>query len=262
MRAGTVRGVARASGRPRVLIAGGATWPNEPSGWTLIADTTWESAEVGAWSSGTRDGWSIKFVDATRSAAIETVADSTIGEGRAVTHIYPASHTGGGGGEVYRAIGGTYRQIYVGMYVRLSADFYGHGGSAINKLAYVRVDNSGTEGLMWVEYRFAGASEPMEPYLVNQLPNGGSGGIETGLSSGYPTRGTWHRVEMRMDLDTPRRIRYWVDGTLWIDDTAFAGGSAGRISEVTLSGILGGVGAASNPAEQRMQYDRVRVVVN
>jgi len=227
MRAGTVRGVARASGRPRVLIAGGATWPNEPSGWTLIADTTWESAEVGAWSSGTRDGWSIKFVDATRSAAIETVADSTIGEGRAVTHIYPASHTGGGGGEVYRAIGGTYRQIYVGMYVRLSADFYGHGGSAINKLAYVRVDNSGTEGLMWVEYRFAGASEPME-----------------------------------LDLDTPRRIRYWVDGTLWIDDTAFAGGSAGRISEVTLSGILGGVGAASNPAEQRMQYDRVRVVVN
>lgn len=238
------------------------SWPNEPSGWTLIADTTWEAADTGAWTTGARDGWSLKFLDSTRDVSIDTVGDSVIGESRVLSHNYPPSHVGGGGVEPYRAIGGAYRQIYLGMYVQLSANFYGHGGSAINKLAYIRVDNSGVDGMMWIEYRFAGASQPVEPYLVNQLPNGGSGGIATGLTSGYPTRGTWHRVEVRLDLDTPRRVRYWVDGVLWIDNTTFAGGGAGRISEVTLSGISGGIGNAGNPSAQTLRYDRVRVVAN
>ena len=257
MRGTVLRGPVRAASGVSV-----ASWPNEPAGWTLLADTTWEAADLGAWTSGTRDGWSFKFADATRDVSIVTVSDSAIGESRALSHNYPASHDGGGGVEVWRAVGGTYRQIYLGVYVQLSAGFHGHGNSAINKLAYVRVDNAGTEGLMWIEYRFAGTSEPLEPYLVNQLPNGGSGGIPTGLTSGYPTRGTWHRVEMRMDLDAPRRIRYWVDGTLWMDNTAFGGGTAGRISEVTLSGILGGIGATGNANPQTMRYDRVRVAVN
>ena len=267
-RMGPVR-VGRGIGRPAgAAFAGGGggggaapSWPNEPAGWTLLADTTWEAADVGAWTSGTRDGWSQKFLDATRDASIETVGDSIIGESRAMTYTYPVDHTGGGGVETFLTVGGTYRSIYLGMYVKLSANWYGHGASGINKLAYIRTAGAGSP-LMWVEYRAVGAAQPLEPYMVDQMV-GGSGGITTGLSSGYPLRGQWARVEMRLDLDAPRRVRYWVDGTLWIDNTTFTGSSSGeRIIEVTLSGIMGGVGASSNPEVQTMQYDRVRVVAN
>jgi hypothetical protein len=257
MRGAVLRGPVR-----RPTSGGGSpSWPNEPAGWTLIADTTWEAADLGAWASGTRDGWSIKFVDATRDAAIETISDGVIGESRALTHVYPIDHTGGGGGEPWLAVGGTYRSLYLGMYVRLSANWYGHGPSGINKLAYIKTEDASFSA-MWVEYRAAGASAPLEPYMVNQLVGGSGSGITTGLTSGYPVRGNWARVEVRLDLDAPRRVRYWVDGTLWIDDTTFTGAAAGRINEVTLSGIMGGVGASANPEIQRMQYDRVRILAN
>jgi hypothetical protein len=238
-----------------------ASWPNEPVGWTLISDTDWESATLGTWTTGTRSGWSLKFQDSTRDQVIENINDSIIGESRVMSHRYPPNHIGGGGAEPYINIGGNYRSLYIGMYVQFSSNWYGHDGSGINKIAYISTEDE-LFSAMWIEYRSPGSSEPLEPYLVNQLVDSGGPGIETTLTSGYPVRGNWHRIEVRMDLDTPRRVRYWVDGVLWIDNNTFTGAASGRINGVTLSGIMGGIGNANNPQEQFMRYDRVRILCN
>ncbi|MFN9213028.1 MAG: hypothetical protein ACK53A_14955, partial [Gemmatimonadota bacterium] len=57
------------------------------------------------------------------------------------------------------------------------------------------------------------------------------------------------------------RARYWLDGVLAVDAPNIGGPSATTFSvtEVTLSGILGGTGPSGNPQAQFIEYDRVRI---
>lgn len=232
-------------------------FPNEPSSWTLVSDATFESSPLGPFTSGTRDGWGVKFSsDTSRTDAVETITDSVIGETVALTHNYPAFHVGGGGPEFFQDIGGNYRSLYLGMYVKLSANWFGHQGSGINKLAYIQTADANFS-VMWVEYAAEGQSQPLRPYLVNQLIGGGGSGIVTNATTGFPERGSWARIEVIIELNVPR-IRYWVNGQLFID-SSFGVSTSQRINGVTLSGIMGGIGQSGNPQAQKMQYDRVRI---
>lgn len=237
-----------------------ASWPNEPNGMTVVSpgSTGWESVTEGNWTSGTRDGWQIKFLDGSRSVGIAS-SSSIVGEQRTLRHTYPANHISGGGVEAYLSVPGNYTRVYLGMYVRVSPNFHGHGGSGINKLAYIRTSAPGNVwSSLWVEVLGAG-NQTLVPYFVNQLNGGTPGRIP---ESTLPfSRGDWHRVEVLFEMAPVARARYWLDGVLAVDAPNIGGPSATTFSvtEVTLSGILGGTGPSGNPQEQFIEYDRVRI---
>ena len=225
-------------------------FPNEPENYVLVIDSTFNDAPLGTWEEGTVDGWGQKFLDSTRSAAIEHV-QGAFGTSQALTYIYPPNHQSGGGVEAYVNTPGM-QSCYVGAYVRLSENFYGHP-STITKVFYIQgTSQIGAWNAMWFQSNAAGTNA-LTPEIINQL-EGGIGG-RYGGTSGAIQRGEWHLLEGLLELPEGR-TRYWVDGTLEVDQTV--GGPEG-VQGITLSGILGGVGDTQNPEEQRMQFDRVRV---
>lgn len=237
-----------------------ATWPNEPAGMTVVSagSTGWEGVAASDWTSGLRDTWQLKFVDGTRS--VGTVeSTSIIGERIALRHTYPANHVGGGGVEPFLPVPGSFTRVYLGMYVRVSPNWFGHGGSGINKLAYIRTSAPGEAwSALWVEV-LGGGTQTLFPYFVNQLNGGTAGRIP---ESTLPfSRGDWHRVEVLFEMAPVARARYWLDGVLAVDATNVGGpsGATFSVTEITLSGIMGGVGPSGNPQPQFLEYDRVRV---
>jgi len=233
------------------VVAPSAIWPNDP-GTTTINETDWSSGTLGTWNSGAMLNWQPKFYNGTRSNSIVSAAGPN-GETRLLRFTYPASHTGGGGVEVYIDILNATR-VYVGMHFRLSSNFYGHP-SGIHKLFYIQGQGP-TSNMMWYEDNGVGDEASRTIQIVNQLA--GRVGDDRVGSYGI-SRGVWHLIEATLDMTTTPRgsTKVWVDGVLRINYVG-TGGPASLIG-VTLSGIMGGIGATGNPAEQTYDIARVRV---
>ena len=229
------------------------SWPNEPVGFTTIADTNWETAQIGTWTGGTVDGWTQKFASSARSLAFESISDGLLDESRALAFIYPPQHMGGGGVEISRGFS-PYKKIYVAMYFKVSSNFYGHP-SSIHKLFYIEGSDPSSD-MMWYEANGIGDSAHRYTEIVNQLA-GRAGDARVG--NGAITRGDWHLIETVLDMTTNPRgsTTVWVDGVQKINYVGIGGPT--DIVGVTLSGIMGGIGATSNPSEQKFLVDRVRV---
>jgi len=242
---------------PRLL------WPNEPAGFTLVTPQSsgFETDTLGSWTSGTRSGWGLKSLDATRSVSITSIADSILGESRTLRHSYPANHTGGGGVEPHFSLSGTYSRIYLGMYVRVSPNWVSHRDSGINKLAYIQANDLAFRS-MWIEVTDYYGNGGLWPTLINQLGGFDGNGRYDSTTTEF-TKGAWHLVEVVLEMrGNGERARYWLDGVLQIDQTGIGGplASAG-LTGVTFSGILGGIGPVGNPQAQFMEYDRIRIAV-
>jgi polysaccharide lyase-like protein/fibronectin type III domain protein len=228
---------------------GGGAWPHEPSGFTVIEETGWES--------GTLGNWYRIFGSSDKPITVERIADSPIGESRALQIGYNPGHVGGGGTELRYDIPAASRgnEIFVGYYVQVSPQWQGHS-SGINKMLYLH-DGGDVFSAMWYEI-FGSGSSPLDLFVVNQSGSGPSG-IRENVNQIAFRRGQWHRVEIYQKQGAANNgiVRVWVDGVLAIDrsdvDTR-----AAPVDNITISGIWGGVGDRKNQADY-MRFDRIRV---
>ena len=224
-------------------------WPNEPSGFTAIEETGWESGTLGLW-------YRI-FQSSNKPINVTSIANSLIGESRTLQIDFPAGHTGGGGTELRYDIPSAQRrnEIYVGYYVQVNSQWQGHN-SGINKMVYLH-DGGSQFAAMWYEI-FGSGSNPLDLYVVNQ--SGGSpSGMRENVNQITFTRGQWHRVEIyqRQGASNNGIIRVWVDGVLAID-RADVNTRSTPVDNITISGIWGGVGDTKNQADY-MRFDRIRI---
>ena len=219
------------------------TFPNEPSGFTVIEETGWEA--------GTLGNWSRIFQSADKPVTIETVGDSPLGESKVLQIGFAAGHEGGGGTELRYNIPSTARpsELYVGFYIQVSADWQGHS-SAINKMVYLSDGDANTFSATWYEM-FGSGSNPLDLYVVNQS----STGFHENVNQIVFQRGRWHRVEIYQQQGG--LIRVWVDGALAIDRLSGSTRTT-PFDGVVLSGIWGGIGDSKDHWDY-MRFDRVRI---
>jgi hypothetical protein len=225
----------------------GGLFPNEPVGFTVLEENTWESGLLGTWFR--------KFTSADRPITIVPISDSPLGEGRALELGFNAGHVGGGGTELEYNIPVALRprEMFVGYYVQVNSAWQGHN-SGINKMVYLD-DGGASFSAMWYEMFGSGAS-PLGLYVVNQ--SGGSpAGIHENVTPVNFTRGVWHKVEIYQKQGLPGIVRVWVDGILAIDRSdVFTRDAA--IGMVTISGIWGGVGDSKTQFDY-MRFDHIRI---
>ena len=222
-------------------------FPNEPSGMTLIQESTWETGLLGSWFR--------KFTSTDKPITIVPITDSPLGEGQALEIGYLAGHQGGGGTELEYDIPTLLqpREMFVGYYVQVSSNWQGHS-SAINKMVYLD-DGGASFSAMWYEM-FGSGSQPLGLYVVNQSGSGPAG-IHENVQAVNFTRGVWHKVEIYQKQGSPGIVRVWVDGVLAIDRSdVFTRDAA--IGMVTISGIWGGIGDTKAHFDY-MRFDHIRI---
>ena len=222
-------------------------FPNEPSGFTLIQESNWETGLLGSWFR--------KFTSADKPITIVPISDSPIGEGQALQIGYNAGHVGGGGTELEYDIPAALqpREMFVGYYVQVSSNWQGHS-SAINKMVYLD-DGGATFSAMWYEM-FGSGSQPLGLYVVNQSGSGPAGMHENVQAVNF-TRGVWHKVEIYQKQGSPGIIRVWVDGVLAIDRSDVYTRDA-AIGMVTISGIWGGIDDVKQHFDY-MRFDNIHI---
>jgi hypothetical protein len=235
-------------GRPAPEEGAGA-WPNEPAGFTVTEETGWESDGLRAWYR--------VFESSDKPITVASIADSPIGESKALQIDYPAGHAGGGGTELRYDIARQDRrnEIYVGYYVQVNPQWQGHE-SAINKMIYLHDGGSSEFSAMWYEM-FGAGDGSLDLYVVNQSGRGPAG-IRPAHSVAF-TRGQWHQVEIYQKQGAAQDgvVRVWVDGVLAIDRSDVDTRST-PIDNITISGIWGGVGDSKQHADY-MRFDRIRI---
>jgi hypothetical protein len=224
-------------------------WPNEPSGFTVIEETGWESGSLGAWYRIHQSG--------DKPINVGSITNSIIGESKTLQLDYPAGHGGGGGTELRYDIASQDRrnEIYVAYYVQVNPQWQGHD-SAINKMVYLH-DGGAQFAAMWYEM-FGSDASPLGLYVVNQSGSGPAGMHENANAITF-TRGQWHRVEIYQKQGASQNgiVRVWVNGVLAIDRSD-VGTRSTPIDNVTISGIWGGIGDTKNQADY-MRFDRIRI---
>src|SRR6185436_9926161 len=224
-------------------------WPHEPSGFTVIEETGWESGTLGAW-------YRI-HQSADKPINVVPITNSIIGDAQTLQLDYLAGHVGGGGTELRYdiALQDRRNEVYVAYYVQVNPQWQGHS-SAINKMVYLHDGGTGFAA-MWYEM-FGSGSNPLGLYVVNQSGSGPAG-MHENVSAVNFTRGQWHLVEIyqKQGASLNGIVRVWVDGVLAIDRSD-VGTRSNPLDNITISGIWGGVGDVKNQADY-MRFDRIRI---
>jgi hypothetical protein len=227
----------------------GASWPNEPAGFTVIEETGWENGLLG--------NWYRIFTSADKPINVRSITGSLIGEASGLQIDFPQGHVGGGGTELRYDIPAAQRptEMYVGYFVQVNTAWQGHS-SAINKMLYLH-DGGSSFSAMWYEI-FGSGSGPLDFYAVNQSGSGPAGFHEN-VNQVTFVRGRWHQVEIyqKQGANNDGIVRVWVDGVLAVDRSDVDTRNA-PIDNVTISGIWGGVGDSKNQADF-MRFDRIRI---
>jgi hypothetical protein len=206
----------------------------------------------------TTDGgpWSI-VSDATAAKSPPSVA----------VQNYPSGmRDGGSPAIVERGMGNRYGTIYNAYWVKLSTSWYGHPGSAVNKVMHYWIagDNrvyslargSGSEPLRW-EIAIQGGDNVSAAASQGAYVNGHEANLAPNMnvSAGAAVRGRWYRIENVISNTT---IDWWVDGVQVGHYTGLQLAPAGSLWQTwQWSPTWGGNDGATLPAAQSMWLDHV-----
>lgn len=193
------------------------SWPNEPSGMTLVNDQPWDSL--------TANGWSYLRRSATKDAVIATDTTAPFSPTHALQIIYtPGCCIDAEPGVSWISLPGV-REIFTGFFVKLSANWIPNPAGG-GKIGFLFTD---VGGQVYTNYYHPSDTVQGPPYRI---------GINTewapyGQQIWYPNVATtpinnneWHRVEVYYKWETTPQVsndgilRWWVDGALNGNQTA------------------------------------------
>lgn len=236
-----------------------ADHPNEPAGLTMITDRAFNARVEDSWTA--TDGSMATFdivTDATAPRSPSNVGRIT----------FPAGLSGNGSSSQMASttlggLSGYTDQIYIHFWLMLSANWYAHDFSAVNKVFYVGdpliidAHGSGT-GDMHLMLAIQGGEN------VNCTYNSVLNEVSPTAAQAEIVRGQWHEIEVLVELNTPTvangTLHAWIDG---VKTHQFGGrrilGNApyNVVNRLDWHPIYGGGGASNVPADQWMYMDHV-----
>lgn len=225
-------------------------WPELPTGFRVVHEIDFEDGSMGALRP--------KFQDGTRSVGVATLPTSLIdasplGQRRALVWNVPANHSSGGGVELDLSLPAGTREAFISFWAYISPNWTSHPSGIHKYLYFAGPTPSGGWSGMW--YEFTGPRAPYAATVIAQNPGQqgltGPGSHDRMDADGVIPRGAWHRVSALYRVPqngSDGRVRMWIDGTLVLSSDRVTGVPY-RLTDIVLSGIMGGVGPMRNSAQ-------------
>jgi len=233
------------------------SWPNEPSGLTVLSDQPWNT--LGSWvlndnTAGHSSLVSLSGLPFSPSGALQdlspigmTGGGDAIGPGRADFYIPSAQQP---------------TEMYVGMWVKLSNPYQPHS-SGVQKIMYLHDNNGVNFSALWLE--IYGTGSPFRASLVNQFYGCPSIRLDPNMTQTPIRPGEWHRFEMYVKMASTGSssdgiLQVWVDGVLNVNrtDLCTQGSNTYKMESVRLSGMWGGIGDSKTEIDY-LWYDHTYV---
>lgn len=228
------------------------SWPNEPSGSTVLTDWAFSSATGGGW---------------TGTGSITSDSNAPLSPSNVLRYSFNPSN-GHGGGELGYALPSSTREIYFAFWWKPSNPYQGYSNHK-NKIAFLFSTGMGLWYLSLTGPQYGPYQLTFElefPVSNSHLGSGYGDSIGTWVLFGNrstPTvaLGQWHRIEIRASGSTTQSSK---DGTLmcWLDGQLTH--SVSQLNTTTpywsvayLTPSWDGSEQRSNPDEQR--FDHVRI---
>ena|SRR2546427_4019607 len=199
----------------------GGTWPNEPSGFTLVSDYDFADA-VPATNQGAhlgRRGWQVWYnIDGLGTR----VSDSTAPQSPpyVLQFLYPIGMRDGGAPmTLEHDFTPPVTELYWGFWWKPSNPFQSDG-SGVNKIVFIWTPtvSGNTTDLLYLDL----SPTPWRIRCMNDLGTGGgpTAGqrLEPNATTTVITLGQWHRIEIYVEYSTGSLangvVKWWVDGQL------------------------------------------------
>ncbi len=236
------------SGGVSVAAPGTGPWPNEPTGFPVIADNPFSLLDG--------DGWQI--LDTTAGLVTLTLdLGAPLSAPSVLQYAFPIGFEGGigPGAEWYHLP--DLRQVFVGTWWKVSNPWQGHG-SNVNKIQILFPGNGGD--IYMVMYGSPGG--PYEIRVIPQFLNMPSEWLRPNVNDVPVTLGAWHRIEWLLVYNTTSNppngiIRWWLDGRL-IGDYNNVAFPPAPFTQYKVSAIWGGVGETKTELDFYW-YDHVHI---
>jgi len=228
-----------------VVPPGTGPWPNEPSGFRVITDQPWDLL--------TSLGWFVDF----GTASIGVDPSAPLSPPSVLQITYPVGYSGGSApGTLARDVGGV-RQLYVGLWWKVSNPWQGHVTNS-NKIQYVFSNENGS--ITMVMYGSPGG--PYELRVFPQFTSSSGQWLVPNVTHIPVTLGAWHKIEWLIVYNTtndpPNGIcRWWLDGQL-IGDYYNLRFPTDQLAQYKVAPVWGGVGDTKRELDYYW-YDHVHV---
>jgi uncharacterized protein YjdB len=229
----------------------GGSWPNEPAGFTVLTDEPFDAL--------VENGWRQVQRQATNGSGLFLTADATapLSASSVLEFKYAPGYTGGSepGVEYYNP-GTPVKETYFSFWWKPSSPWQNHGGSGVNKLAflfpsagciYIMMYGEGGSFTMQVEPEFGGDVRRLAP----------------NRTATPVVLGQWHRIEWYVkysssDSSRDGVTRWWLDGVLQGEyQDLLMPGDAG-FSEYQLAPTWGGIDGSKTETDY-YRYDHARI---
>jgi hypothetical protein len=222
-------------------------WPNEPAGFTALADQPWDEIAVGDWKR--------RF-----SANERIVADPTapLSPPSVLEFVYPKGFIGGyAPASEYHPLHNT-KEVFVGLWWKVSNPWQEHP-SAINKIQFIYLAGSSDVAMVMHGTSARGYEIRVLPQWAEQKDQW----LVSNASKTAVSIGEWHRVEWHLKYDTAYQagngsIRWWLDGALAGDYPNVRFPRDAGFVEYQLSPTWGGVGGLKMNADY-YRFDHVYI---
>ena len=222
----------------------------EPSNFQLITERDFGSKVENNWLDRGDAAFSIQ----TDNSAPRT--DKSVGQA-----LFPAGFGAGSGPiNTYFNVSGTYRQLYLGMWIKFSSNFEGQQ-AGVNKIIFLWIDANAN---VFLNAQGTG-SGPLTPSINLQNNVGGAVRLSPNVVPGATiTRGQWHFWEVLMVANTVGQLngsaRWWLDGVEIGNHTGIgpARDNSNRWEIISWNPTWGGAGGTV-AADMSQRIDHIRV---
>lgn len=230
-----------------VTALAASTWPNEPSGMTVVRDAPFNLVTAAGWS----------------QAYNEDNLATIVGDGSAphspsnvLQFRYPQGFVGGTAPATIYSNPGDAKEYFVGLWWKPSNPWHGHS-SNINKIMFFFTAS-------WADAVVTMHGPNGGPYYVRVVTQGmpSSGTYMTQNVNVVPVvLGKWHRIELYMKYDSyygakDGVIKWWVDGVLVGHHTGLGFPNDSGFREFQLSPTWGGLNGSKAQTDY-FWYDHV-----
>lgn len=241
--------------------AAAQSWPNEPSGSTVLTDYAYNSMTGSGW--GLSGAWGV---------SLGSDPSAPLSPSNVLQMRFPPGLEGGRStGNSYFPVGNL-TELYAGFWWKPSTNW--EGGSGGQKISFIQPSGS------WNLVFLLNAASTGLPYKVNAYyPNSAGvnnchlssvwgdcpGSVQIFANASNPTisLGVWHRMEMyvkKSSSPTSRDgiLRWWIDGVLCANYTN-VNYPAENIVQFEFDPTWGNVGETKTAAEHYFWYDHVHL---
>lgn len=203
-------GVSTVDSAPFTVAAGGALWPNEPSGMTLISDYGFtDTIAAGNDQPIGSSGWLSRNASGLMSRVADT--DPASADGFAVNMSYPIGFPGGDDpGTIWRNIGSGTNELFLGIEWKPSNPWEDHP-SGIGKIWFQFAGGGGSGGQCYIAMM-----SDRTLRFVTEFPSEATTNRNRNVGSGVATLGAWNKIEWYMRRNTGV-VQVWLNGSLHIN---------------------------------------------